>query len=95
MEKGTSGRYRKLKKGHVTVFPNDVQGLCTDTLALAWLKLNNPLYADIRISLATVAAKGLAHRSGRLLHAPSSISGSGHLPFSTSIWNLVIHPHGW
>jgi hypothetical protein len=53
MEKGTNGRYRKLNKGHVTVFPNDVQGLCTDTLALAWLKLNNPLYADIRISLAS------------------------------------------
>jgi hypothetical protein len=79
----------KLKKGHVTVFPNDVQGLCSNVLphplcqrwtifmsasfpprkpiptdvefvlavnpqrlkrALVWLKDNNPLYHDIRIS---------------------------------------------
>ena len=32
LDKGTSGRYRKLKKGHVTVFPNDVQGLCSNVL---------------------------------------------------------------
>jgi hypothetical protein len=89
LKKGTSGRYRKLKKGHVTVFPNDVQGLCSNVLphplvsemdnlhvcfvpprkpiptdvefvlavkperlkrALLWLKANNPLYRDIRIS---------------------------------------------
>jgi hypothetical protein len=89
LDKGTSGRYRKLKKGHVTVFPNDVQGLCSNVLphslvsemenlhvcfvpprkpiptdvefvlavkpqklkrALLWLKANNPLYRDIRIS---------------------------------------------
>jgi hypothetical protein len=89
LDKGTSGRYRKLKKGHVTVFPNDVQGLCSNVLphplvtemeslhvcfipprkptpkdiefvlavnpqklkaALVWLKVNNPLYSNIRIS---------------------------------------------
>ena len=89
LDKGTSGRYRKLKKGHVTVFPNDVQGLCSNVLphplvtemenlhvcfvpprkptpkdiefvlavnpqrlkrALVWLKGNNPLYRNIRIS---------------------------------------------
>ena len=89
LDKGTSGRYRKLKKGHVTVFPNDVQGLCSNVLphplvtetenlhvcfvpprkptpkdiefvlavnpqrlkrALVWLKANNPLYSNIRIS---------------------------------------------
>ena len=32
VEKGTSGRYRKLKKGHVTVFPNDVEGLACNVL---------------------------------------------------------------
>src|SRR5712664_123649 len=81
LDKGTSGRYRKLKKGQSS------QGFCSNVLphplvpemdnlhvcfprkpiptdvefvlavkpqrlkrALVWLKLNNPLYADIRIS---------------------------------------------
>ena len=32
IEKGTSGSYRRLKKGHVTVFPNDVEGPASDVL---------------------------------------------------------------
>lgn len=36
LKKGTSGRYRKLKKGHVTVFPNDVQGLCSNEHLQSW-----------------------------------------------------------
>ncbi|KAK1521590.1 hypothetical protein CABS01_16520 [Colletotrichum abscissum] len=32
VEKSTSGRYRKHKRGHITVFPNDVQGLAANVL---------------------------------------------------------------
>jgi hypothetical protein len=32
VEKWTSGRYRKHKRGHITVFPNDVQGVAAQVL---------------------------------------------------------------
>ncbi|KAF6793370.1 hypothetical protein CMUS01_16102, partial [Colletotrichum musicola] len=67
VNKETSGHYRKLKRGHITVFPNDVQGLAARVLphplveerdrihrALRWLKLHNDLYRNIAISEANL-----------------------------------------
>jgi hypothetical protein len=51
VEKGTSGRYRKLKKGHVTVFPNDVEGLACNVLP-------HPLTSELeRIHVCFVAPR--------------------------------------
>jgi hypothetical protein len=75
LDKGMSGQYRKPKKGHMTVFPNDVQGLCSnvlphplvtemESLHICFIPPRKPTPKDIEFVLAVNPQSLKRHWSG-------------------------------